>query len=462
MLFSLALILPFLVAFTAAILYRYEYGVMFVFLWLFLGDFLRKLVPGQPSEMILLGDVVLFLTYFSFLAFLAVKKKNVWTPSFTVPLVVLVTLVLVGVFNPSSPGFLVGAVGLRSYLWFIPLMFLGYAMSHNKERVLKFIRVLAYASIPLFLLAAASLFLGDANPIFLKPFVGGHEIHSFNPGLVVRVSSLFGDAQRYGMISMFLFLLGLGLHSSSRKNTVERKFLFFATLSAFGGVVISASRSAFVLTVLGFFLFILISRHSHIRDKIAPIFSRKTIRKLFLLGGVLVLILLAAFQLGSGTGLFQLRSVYDVFAERIPQFIDEMEIVLSRITFFGHGTGTMSQGLAQTGQLSGFLEEQAYTGGETGIKKILFELGLFGFVIFYFFWGRLLYTMKVALNKIRDTDLKYIGLAVFIFLILILIRFTFIHHQVLGDTPVLILLWFFIGVFFKFGKLGSNREHGEF
>ena len=65
MIYLLALILFGILA--AVILSRWRLGVILIFVWLLLEDVVRRLIPGQPVEVALAKDVLIALTYFSFL-----------------------------------------------------------------------------------------------------------------------------------------------------------------------------------------------------------------------------------------------------------------------------------------------------------------------------------------------------------------------------------------------------------
>jgi hypothetical protein len=164
--------------------------------------------------------------------------------------------------------------------------------------------------------------------------------------------------------------------------------------------------------------------------------------------------ILLIYKIGGDIGIFQVSAFYFAIKERIPWLIRDISGVLSGLTWLGYGTGTMSQGLQY---IPGGVDwKYIMPGGsslESGISKIIFELGIFGFIFFYFFWGHLFFRIKKELKIINHTNLKNIGVSIFIFLICTLIRFSLLHHQVLGDATVLVILWFFIGIIFNLKNL---------
>jgi len=457
-------ILIFAFAFISIIIFhRWRNGIIFIFICIYLEDVIRRIIPGQPPQVMLIKDSLLFITYFAFFITLVIinnkKPFALWKPPFLTGFLLFVGWCLVGSFNPNIPNPLFPIIGLRSYLWYAPLFFLGYYMFNSEEKLLRFCRILVYTAIPLFIFSIYQYIFFDKADVLIRPFERSHQIHSFSwveRGVVMKISSFFGTDQRYAMFSMFLFFLGMAIYSTSKKNRI----LLLSTLSAFLGVVISGSRAAFGLSVIGFILFFVL---------ITPIGRReKKSFSLYLWGGnritrfglvlfVVLICILSIYTIGGDIGIFQASAFYFAIEERIPWVIRDISGVLSGLTWLGHGTGTMSQGLHYIpGGVEWYEFQHTLRGGsffESGISKIIFELGVFGFIFFYFFWGRLFFRIKKELKIINHTNLRSIGVSIFIFLICTLIRFSFIHHQVLGDATILIVLWFFIGVTFNLKNL---------
>jgi len=443
-----------LVILSVFVLYRWRLGVVLVFIWLFIGDMIRKIIPGQPPEIMLIGDTLLFLTYLSFFAMIVIKNKKLWKPPFISTLLLLLAFILINVLNPNSPGLVFGIIGIRSYLWYVPLLFLGYYMFASEDKLLKFCRILVYTTIPLFTFAIIQYIFYDSNFVIFRPFEIGHQIHSFGwieTGAVKRITALWGEAQRYATFSMFLFFLGMATYSASKKN----KILLLSTIYAFLGVVISSSRVTFILSIVGFIMFSLLTSIINMR-KLSFLFIARLIKVSLLVSLVITIGLLTIYKFFGGVGLFQISAFHFALEERIPWFLQEFSNIFSELNCWGYGTGTASQGLQyiQVGREWG----AAYRFFESGISKILFELGILGFIFFYLLWGHLLYRIRKELKILNSSSLRNIGVSVYIFLILVLIRFSFIHHEILGETTTLVTLWFFIGVMFNLKNLESMRH----
>ena len=447
------------------ILKEWKYGIPLIFGWWLIGDFIRKIVPGQPPELMLVGDFLIAVTYISFLFYLLSNKKSLWLPPFLGSLLAYIGYSVINVFNPHSFNFLVGAVGLRSYLWFIPLMFVAYEYFNNHSRVLSFLKKITYASPVLFITAVLQLTLSNSKlPPFLKPFQGGHQIHSFgmvSTGIVQKIVSLFGSAQRFGMIVLFLFVVSLGLYYYfvlQKKKSKTRIFLVFSILN-FISIVLSASRSAFVLALLGFLIityFLAQYSKEHILfQRFKNIIQKRN--KLIILTATALFML---FLLGLNVGLFQLTSVYEVFSKTLPRVIHEATATIENAPIFGYGTGVFSQGLDYINGKSiaqRIPQEIRYATGERGFKRSFFELGILGGIIFFLFWFRIFASIKLKIKDIHDYKFRILFISIALFPLLTLIRYTFVHYEVLSDYAVLIPLWFSIGLLFKIPKLSTNN-----
>ena len=462
MIYLLALISFVIIA--VSIFRRWQFGVYLIFAWLLLEDIIRRLIPGQPVEVMLVKDVLIALTYFSFLIFLLFKNKKIWKPAFWGALSLLVAVSTINVFNDNSPGLLFGLIGLRSYLWYLPLMFLGYYMFGSQEKLLKFCQVLVYLSIPLFLFAVFQYFFYDSGWALVRSLTDATQAHSFGAnfgrfegGDIPLLPSVFGTSHRYSRFSMLLFFLGLGLlmtkypvNSRLKKNN---KLLLASIFSSFLGIIISGVRSAFVLTSAGsvlFFLFAVYIRNAKIRY----LWENSRVW-FFSLITIILLASLAIFLFGY-TVFFQLSSFSATLNERITWASEEFYTALANARFFGWGTGSLSQGLTY---LPGGAEwlGRGLVRSETGFGKVVFEMGIFGMIIFYLFWKYLFYLMTREIKFLKNYNLRNLGLGIFIFSFLILFWFTFVHSQVLGDATTLVILWFSLGVFF--GLKRSNREY---
>ena len=471
MIYLLAIIPAIVLA--AVIFSRWRLGVILVFVWLFLEDVIRRLIPGQPQQIMLIKDFLIALTYFSFLLWLIFKNKKIWKPAFGIMLFLLAAYILIDVFNLNSSSLLFGLIGLRGYLWYLPLMFLGYYMFDKEEKLLKFCRILAISAIPLFLFVIFQYFFYNTGWLLVRPFGKAVPFHSFQmfinstsiSGDMLLFSSVFGVGHRFSRFAMLLFFLGLGLLATKYPvSSKKRKFvLLMSIFSAFLGIFLSSARTAFALTLGGAVLFLVFATYRK-DTKIHYFWQNKRLLILSLIS-VALLFLLAFLFLGNRI-LFQVSVFNDAFKERIPWVLDGFKSALVNSKFFGMGTGTFSQGIFNIPGGTDWVNQnqELITTGfrfETGFGRIIFELGILGAVIFFLFWISLFYHMKKELKLLNNSNLRNLGLGILIFSFLMIFWFVFVHHQVLGDATTLVILWFFLGVFFGLNKITKHELKGD-
>src|SRR5712692_3323353 len=103
------------------------------------------------------------------------------------------------------------AAGIRSYLWYLPLLWIGYHAFRTRVEVFRFSRLLLWTAVPLAALGAMQYFLWEQLPAWLQPLEGAHSYHavafeyegstlSFNSRLP---SSVFGSSFRLSIFSLF-------------------------------------------------------------------------------------------------------------------------------------------------------------------------------------------------------------------------------------------------------------------
>src|SRR5712692_6698952 len=144
------------------------------------------------------------------------------------------------------------AAGIRSYLWYLPLLWIGYHAFRTRVEVFRFSRLLLWTAVPLAALGVTQHLLWEQLPAWLQPLEGAHAFHSsafeyagetFSYELALP-SSVFGSAHRFALFSLFLFFLGLGIwrwRASPHKRS-GRLFLTLAIVASLVCIVVAGTR----------------------------------------------------------------------------------------------------------------------------------------------------------------------------------------------------------------------------
>lgn len=445
-----------------------------IFIWILVQDGIRKLVPGQPPEVMLIGDFIVLMVYVAFFASvgaLCYKSRMLVNLPILAAGGFFLVVCFFTMFYANPPSIFTLGLGFRSYFWYIPLAFLGYYTFGDEEEMKKFCRVLAYTSIPLLIIALFQMSFGQtiSSPL-MQPFQGGDEYHSYGSTekympLIHRmygspekymplIPSVFGSHSRYSRISLLLFMLGVGVMDSSNRNGRRLGVLAVASvICAAMGVMISGQRAAMYLLILGFLWFTFaLYRQGNTAGK-----QRQDLAQLWGvwiasgLGVGAILLLLPEVRTWFLTG------VFDV-VERLKWTVGDVGLAVERGGFVGTGFGIASQGIVYIAEKIPALGLETEIGIESGIGKLVLEIGIMGAIAFYLFMGTVfVQCWRQAFLQITPFAQR-ITTAVYVYFGCLLLWFSLFHHQVLGDGSTLIPLWFFLGVVFRLKTLPTGAE----
>ncbi len=157
--------------FTFAILKDWRIGFFFI-AWLLLEDLARKYL-GNGTLLFFGKDVLAAIIY---LALVIAKRRGsvkFFRAPFFVPLGVFFGLALILIVNSrlESPSILYGLLGMKLYFYYIPLMFVGYAMIQSPKDLHRFLvfNVLVGSVIAFLGIVQSIVGLSFLNPSTLAP-----------------------------------------------------------------------------------------------------------------------------------------------------------------------------------------------------------------------------------------------------------------------------------------------------
>src|SRR6266699_115082 len=94
--------------------------------------------------------------------FLAYRRKQVasFRPPFLVPLLLFVWFGVMQVFNPASTNLMYGVLGLKLFFYYIPLLFVGYALLNSEAELRQFFFVNMILAVIIVSLGIAQAIIG--------------------------------------------------------------------------------------------------------------------------------------------------------------------------------------------------------------------------------------------------------------------------------------------------------------
>jgi len=412
--------------------------------------------------------------YFAALAAILIKTKTFQQlspqikPFLLTALILLASSLITFLFvNLSGGGIIVGIVGLKILLSYIPLVLCGYYLIEQKRDLFMVNRVLmaiilvccGLALIQYFLLVQGicpdNQFLNqlevlvpksdsqfypditDSATLKAQCFVGGSLLYNPDRGLI-RLPGTFSDPWQWGW---FLVSSSVISYAASFSDPQKRWRVagWVAMVLVFLATLVSGQRLPFLLVPL-FYLVLFIATS---KDK----------QKLPLKLGILGLISLLAVTLNP---FVQERGLNFIdrwlYSSPIDFVGNQMQWIFNYVQLFGFGLGKASSGAR-------------HVAGEEGIRlietyyaKLLYEIGIVGFIAFMALVTILCILTFKAYLKVKNAALKHWGLCVWIFLLFISYN---PYYYPLSVEPVSVYYWLFAGLLLKLPEISEKLEDEE-
>lgn len=459
---SLAFItLGFIVCVVAVTILRNWRAGFYSFLtWLLFEDLARKYM-GNSTALFFGKDVLAFLTYLSLFAAVRAGREKTFRPKFLLFLVIFIWLGLMQIFNPGSPHVLYGVLGFKIYFFYVPMMYVGYALVRTDEDLRKFLVANAVFAGIIATLGIMQAIMGHS---FLNPSNLGPELREL--GELDKVSpltnqifslpsSVFVSA---GRLANYLILAAILLIGSSGYLVLytrkSRSLVFVVTAIVGGAILLSGSRGALVYSaasVLALALGFLwgAPRRSRQAHRLT-----KAIRRSFIGAalGLTAILLIFPAEVGSRLAFYEETlspnsSAYEVGYRTWEYPIHNLMLAFTYPNWvMGNGIGTASLGSQYVSKLLGRPPFNLWV--EEGYGQLIIEMGIVAPFLWIAWTAALLYSMWLVLLGLRQTRFFPIACAIFWYSFLLLYPFTYgglaPYQNYVGNA----YFWLLIGVFF--------------
>jgi hypothetical protein len=441
-------------------------GVLFFLLWLLFEDFARKYL-GNSMIVYFAKDFLVGIAYLSFYLAKRRQKIDFFSPPFLVPLGLFFALAVAQIFNPYTPSIMYGLLGIKLYFYYIPLMFLGYAMINRPTDLERLLKVCLIGGIVISGLGVAQAVLGFG---FLTPTDTAEEIYGLSH--LVRYSpvthqaafapsSVFVSAGRFSFYLVLLWTLALGALGYlllSRRLRVVYGYLGLGVVTA--AVMISGTRTPFVfvvgsaLVMTAAFLWGAPWRWGQGHRMV------KALRRGFLIGGLALLLMVQVFPsiIGGNWAFFtETLSISGQGSELVDRAwnypVRNLLGAFGENWKVGYGTGTNSLG---TQYVSRYLEQPPpeYI-VESGYGALVIEMGILGLVLWVVWVGVLLWHGWKVVRSLRETIYFPIGFAIWWYAVEGLVLLMYFGMQSYQDYVNNAYLWLLIGVLYRLPKLAQ-------
>jgi hypothetical protein len=365
-------------------------------------------------------------------------------------LLLLVLLIVAQALHSGASNLLVAVIGLKVWLLYVPLLFVGYHLVATKADVYRLLRLMGLVAIVPAIVgiveavliyggksATVYSFYGDAAGAATQDYA--QLFFSGGGSSLRRVPSTFSFVAQYANFLLAMVAVTYAWWASSRKQAAQDRVAPMVCFLVLIACFLSGSRSPFVFVPLIILTAMLLDRGPNIRTrKVGGTVSR--------LAAVAAAFLLAVSVIGTtGSGVAsQTRDTLstefnDVFVNGFRNAFD--------LTTLGLGTGTdTSASRYAYGLKSGF----ETTGGhwyESWYVKAMLELGVLGLILVLIFLLAIGVEALRLHRELRDPSLRSVSAGLLAFFIWVLLAG--IKGQYLDFDPVNVYFWLLVGVLFK-------------
>ncbi len=465
--FGLSLVVVALVVHT---LNDWRGGVLVFLVWLLFEDLARKYL-GNSMTVYFAKDFLVAIAYFSF--YFAKRRGEVdfFKAPFLVPLGIFFALAFVQVFNAFSPNIMYGLLGMKLYFYYVPLMYLGYAMLRSPADLDRLLKVSLVVGIIISALGIAQSVLGVT---FLTPADTQADIYELSHVVryspithqeVFATSSVFVSSGRFSFYLILLWILAMGAQGYfllARKPGAKYGFVGIGVVTV--AVMITGTRtpfvfvigSAFVMTAA--FLWGAPWRWGQGHRMV------KALRRGFLIGGLGLILMVEVFPtvIGgnwsfftetlsvSGEGSELVNRSWDYPVRNLLGAFEEGNVLT------GHGTGMSSLGMQY---VSSFLNEQFPAFGvESGYGALIVEMGILGPILWFTWVSVLLWQGWKIVRNLRETVYFPLGFAIWWYAVVALVLLMYFAMQFYQNFVNNAYLWLLTGVLYRLPMLAKMPQ----
>ena len=444
-----------------AILRNWRLGLYFFLVWVLFEDLARKFL-GNNMVIYFAKDLLVGLVYLSLLADIRSGRVKVFRPPFLPFLIGFFWLGILEVFNPNSPHILYGLMGVKIYFYYIPLMFVGYALIRDDEDLRKFLVINSLLAGVIGVIGIIQAIVGHSflNPATLAPELRDlGELDKVTPitqQVLSLPSAVFVSAGRFSQYLTTALILTMGsagyllLHTKRSRNLIFLVFGIVGVATMFSGsrgAVMYAIATVFALSIA--FLWGAPWRWQQAHRML------KAVRRLFIFGalGLAVILLVFPEEAGSRIAFYTetlspSSSAYQLGHRSWDYPISNLELAFTGPNWImGNGIGTASLGTQYVAKIVG--KRSPDISVEEGFGLLIVEMGILAPFLWIAWSAALLYYSWKVVIGLRETRFFPFAFAVFWYSFLLLYPMTFGSLSAFENYVCNLYLWLLVGVLFK-------------
>ncbi len=456
-------------AIVIGILNNWRNGVYFFLTWLLFEDFARKFL-GNNMAIYFAKDFLALVVFISFLAAYRRKEVTSFRPPFLVPLLIFIWFGVLQIFNPASTSIWYGLMGFKIFFYYVPMVFLGYALINSEVQLRRFFTVNMVLALIIVSLGIAQSILGAS---FLNPAHQAEDLRllsnmyrvSATGAIAYRPNSVFVSAGRYANFIMVAFLLVLGFSGYLLVRQKRGRVLPFIAIAVTAtGAFLTASRGSFMWAMI-----------NALATSVAFIWGApwRQGESLRVFRGI------QRAALGIGLGIVLLFYAYpDALLSRLAIYQETLtpNSETSELTYrgwdypvrnflgafgygrwpYGYGIGTTALGGQYVARF--FNAKPPVLGVESGYGTLVVEMGIGGLVLWLLMSLAITVSAWKVVKKLKGSPLFPLGFVIFWYALFLLFPATFGGMQSYEDFLFNAYFWLLLGVLFRLPTIALSAQ----
>jgi len=459
-------------AFVIAILNNWRNGLYFFLVWLLFEDLARKFL-GNNMAVYFAKDFLLAVVYLSFFAAWRKKAKDVqmFRPPSRVALLALIWFAVMQMFNPATTHFMFGPLGMKLYFYYVPLLFVGYALIESEKDLRRFFFVNFALVVIIALLGIAQAIIG---PTFLNPSVIAEDIRGLSEAYRVapisgvrayRPTSVFVSTSRFTDLLIVAWMMVFGFTGYLLLRHRRGRILGFLTLAVIAAACLMCTSRSLFMWSLG----------SSIVGALAFVWGApwrqgealRIIRALQRASlGITLAVVVLLFTYPDA-----LLNRVAVYSETLDPRLPTSELVHRSRDYplanflgafgyprwvYGYGLGTASLGAQYVYRFFHVrAPEQAV---ESGYGNLVLEMGVGGLVLWLIMSSAVVLSAWKVTRKLKGSPYFPLAFMIFLYSFILLFPITFTGSQGYQDFVMNAYLWLLLGLLFRLPKLAVSAQ----
>jgi hypothetical protein len=461
-------------AITVFILRNWRAGFYVFLVWLLFEDLVRKYM-GNDMRIYFAKDYLALITYVSLWAAVGQRRAMLLRPRFLFFFSLFFWIAVLQVLNPEIPSVWYGLLGLKLYFYYVPMMFVGYALIENEVDLNRFLFINMWLAIVISALGIAQSILGVRflNPTTLAPDIKElaslHRTAPLSGAVIYRATSVFVSDARFASYLTMIWCLALGAtaYLFLRGKVKGQNILFLAYgliaiatfMSGGRGSVASVFENAAILVVASLWGAPWRWKQAH---RLVRSIRRAVIASIL---AFTLIIVIFPKEIGARFAFYEETlspySSKNEFQKRVVNYTwDETAKAFAFPGFWtGHGTGTTSLGTQYVKRILGQARPKYMV--EAGWGNLVIEMGVLGLVLWLCWSTALLVTMWRVAARLKETAYFPLAFAILLYSYSLLFPMTWGGLDLYENFVMNAYFWLLLGVFFRLPDLAKGQAAND-